>query len=300
MTAVSNTWANTTAISFTVSGLSGAGYVALITQASAPSTPSGSIRIYDNASDQLSWIQPSGFVSTIDTSALSANRTWSFPNAAGNIVIDSASQVLTNKTITSTTNNVAADSLKSATGVVSVVGATAPSTGQALVATGATTATWQSVATSISGWTISNSLSTGLNDDSTVTAGAWSTRALNTLANTTGATGVALATNQITISVAGTYLIDATVPGYNVSMHKARLFNITDVTTALTGTSELASGTLTSRSIIKGFLIVSTTKVYELQWWYDVNDTETYAPGLAVGASGANEIFAVINILKIA
>ncbi len=299
MSSTYNTGAVTTVQSLTASATGGSGYVAIVNQASTPSTPAGGIRLYA-VSDQVTWVQPSGFVSTLNTSALSANRSWAFPDAAGNVVIDSASQTLTNKTITDTTNNVAADSLKTATGVVTVSAATAPSTGQALVATGATTATWQSVATSISGWNISNSLSTGLNDNSTITAGSWNTRALNTITSTTGATGVALAANQITISVAGTYYIDGSAPGYNVSMHKARLQNITDATTAIVGTSELASGTLTSRSLISGFLTISTSKTFSLQWWYDINDTETYASGLAVGASGANEIYAVINILKIA
>jgi hypothetical protein len=50
---------------------------------------------------------------------------------------------LTNKTITDSTNNVTANGLRTATGTVSVSGATAPSAGEVLTATDATTATWQ-------------------------------------------------------------------------------------------------------------------------------------------------------------
>lgn len=52
-------------------------------------------------------------------------------------------QTLTNKTLTDSTNNVMAKSLKSATTTVDVAAATAPTTGQVLTATGASAATWQ-------------------------------------------------------------------------------------------------------------------------------------------------------------
>lgn len=58
--------------------------------------------------------------------------------------IASLTQTFTNKTITSTTNNVTAKSLHSATTVVDVSAATAPSSGQVLTATSSTAATWQS------------------------------------------------------------------------------------------------------------------------------------------------------------
>lgn len=61
------------------------------------------------------------------------------------ITIDGISNpsVLTNKTITSTTNNVAARSLHSTTTVINVSSATAPTSGQVLTATSSTSATWQ-------------------------------------------------------------------------------------------------------------------------------------------------------------
>lgn len=59
-------------------------------------------------------------------------------------VVDPATaQSLTNKTITDSTNNVMAKSLKSATTTVDVSAATAPVTGQVLKATDSTHATWQ-------------------------------------------------------------------------------------------------------------------------------------------------------------
>lgn len=54
-------------------------------------------------------------------------------------------QTLTNKTITATSNNVTANSLRTATNSVTVSSATAPSAGQVLTATSPTTAVWQAV-----------------------------------------------------------------------------------------------------------------------------------------------------------
>ncbi len=56
---------------------------------------------------------------------------------------NSATATLTNKTITDSTNNVTANSLRSATTSVDVATATAPSNGQVLTATSGTAATWQ-------------------------------------------------------------------------------------------------------------------------------------------------------------
>lgn len=62
---------------------------------------------------------------------------------AGVFVGTTDAQTLTNKTITDTTNNVTASGLRTASGTVSVSAATAPTTGQILMATNGTTATWQ-------------------------------------------------------------------------------------------------------------------------------------------------------------
>jgi len=61
----------------------------------------------------------------------------------GSDVTASSTTTFTNKTITSTTNDVAAKSLHSATTVVDVSAATAPTNGQVLTATSGTAATWQ-------------------------------------------------------------------------------------------------------------------------------------------------------------
>jgi hypothetical protein len=64
----------------------------------------------------------------------------------GTVLGDTDAQTLTNKTLTSTTNNVAAKSLHSATTVVDVSASAAPTLGQLLTAVNGTTATWQTPA----------------------------------------------------------------------------------------------------------------------------------------------------------
>ena len=64
-------------------------------------------------------------------------------SATGAIVGTTNSQALTNKTITDSTNNVTARSLKSATTTIAIDSASAPGVGQVLTATSSTTATWQ-------------------------------------------------------------------------------------------------------------------------------------------------------------
>lgn len=77
-------------------------------------------------------------------------RTLTVPDASTTLVGTDTTQSLTNKTLTDSTNNIMAKSLKSATTTIDISAATAPSSGQVLTATGATSATWQSLAASSS------------------------------------------------------------------------------------------------------------------------------------------------------
>lgn len=65
------------------------------------------------------------------------------PNTDETIVYQDYAQTLTNKTLTDITNNITAKSLHSATTIVDVSAATAPTNGQVLTATSGTAATWQ-------------------------------------------------------------------------------------------------------------------------------------------------------------
>ena len=67
-------------------------------------------------------------------------------NVGASGITQTSTDTFTNKTMTDSSNNIAAKSLHSATTVVDVSAATAPTSGQILQATSATTATWQTPA----------------------------------------------------------------------------------------------------------------------------------------------------------
>lgn len=73
------------------------------------------------------------------------NRTYTFPDTSDTFIVEDFAQTMTNKTMTSNTNNITARGLLCASGAttVSVYAAAAPTSGKVLTATSATTATWQ-------------------------------------------------------------------------------------------------------------------------------------------------------------
>lgn len=107
----------------------------------------------------------------------------------------------------------------------------------------------------------------------TFTQGAWRTRTLNSIIENT-IDEASLDSNRITLP-AGTYLIEASAPAFNVSNHQARLFDITNSVTIITGTTEFSSDwgwTMTS-SRVAGVITLTATTVLELQHFC----TATYA-----------------------
>ena len=98
------------------------------------------------------------------------------------------------------------------------------------------------------------------------TTGAWRTRDLNTI-KTNEITGASLSSNQITLPT-GTYYIEASAPSYNVSRHQTALYNTTDSSFEIIGTSEYNHGSSTNvvtRSFVKGRFTISAQKTLELQ-----------------------------------
>jgi phosphoribosylcarboxyaminoimidazole (NCAIR) mutase len=88
----------------------------------------------DNGSNSVSLQAPA---------ALGGNFTLTLPGSTDTLVARDTTDTLTNKTITSTTNTVRATQLGTTGADVNVSSATAPTEGQVLQATAATTATWQ-------------------------------------------------------------------------------------------------------------------------------------------------------------
>ncbi len=82
-------------------------FVDLTYQGVSPDPPmSNTLRIYANSGGLLAWKAPSGIISRLDSSGLSANRTFTLPDADSEIVGTDATQELTNKIIDSASNTV--------------------------------------------------------------------------------------------------------------------------------------------------------------------------------------------------
>lgn len=96
----------------------------------------------------------------------------------------------------------------------------------------------------------------------TFPSGKWITRSLNKI---NGNATVTLNANNTFTLKKGTYLINCKAPAFNVDIHQARLFNVTDNKTAKYGNSALASGN-SSQSVINYFTnILKVPTTFKLQ-----------------------------------
>lgn len=89
----------------------------------------------------------SGNTTTVSAPVPASDITLTLPITADTLTGRDTTDTFTNKTITSNTNTVYTDALKTTGAAVSVVSAAPPTVGQALIATSATAATWQAVST---------------------------------------------------------------------------------------------------------------------------------------------------------
>lgn len=132
----------------------------------------------------------------------------------------------------------------------------------------------------------------------TFTSGAWRTRTLNTVVTNT-ISGASLASNQITLP-AGTYEISADCTASYVRYHKTKIYNVTDATDVLLGTSEWCSATSggdTTKSSIHGVFTLSGAKVIEVQ---HICDTTRATDGFGFATSLGTEVYSNVLIKKVA
>lgn len=125
------------------------------------------------------------------------------------------------------------------------------------------------------------------------------TRPLNTVSANT-ISGASLASNQITLP-AGTYRIRAEAVAEGGNPNRSYLYNVTDASNAILGTSEdtMASGAsdyVSVRSAVIGRITIASAKVFELRQ-YISQAVAAYGLGIALNAVG-NEVYAFVEIIK--
>ena len=133
----------------------------------------------------------------------------------------------------------------------------------------------------------------------TFTSGSFVKRTLNTTVVNT-ISGCSLASSVITLT-AGTYIVQAFAPAFQVDSHKVRLQNTTAGTTLIFGINAyVGSGTLATTIAILNttFTIAGSTNI-ELQHQCQTTKATTGFGGAASFAS-TSEIYAQIQILQVA
>lgn len=72
--------------SIEVIGDAGAGYILILPQTTAPTTPATGLTLYTNSSGNIAWRGANANIFSINTSTLTASRAWTFPDADGDII----------------------------------------------------------------------------------------------------------------------------------------------------------------------------------------------------------------------
>lgn len=126
------------------------------------------------------------------------------------------------------------------------------------------------------------------------TSGAWQTRTLNTEVVDTGGY-CTLSSNQFTL-LSGTYEISATVPGYFCSRHQSKLYNVTDSSDTIFGSSEFAADAETQTiSVISGRFTIASTKTFEIR--HRCESTSNIV-GFGVQSNFATEVYTQVFLRK--
>lgn len=124
----------------------------------------------------------------------------------------------------------------------------------------------------------------------------WTTRTLNTSV-TNQISGASLASDTITLP-AGTYYVDCVVPFYSTANTKVRLYNTSDSTTAVTGSSTgLTTGTVSMVATIRGLITIASPKNFVVQ--YHTTNVVTAGLGIVGNATPEVEIYTSVSIWKL-
>ena len=166
------------------------------------------------------------------------------------------------------------------------------------VNSGANAPEWVTLAAAAAPYAIFQDQKAQNTNGGTFTNGAWRTRDLNTsVANTI--TSASLASNQITLP-AGTFRITAYAQAEQVNQHQLRFYNITDSSEAIAGLPQMTetAGYGANTAILVGNIVITASKVFELQHQCNVTFANTIARGRAGNFTG--ERYGTVIVEKVA
>lgn len=130
----------------------------------------------------------------------------------------------------------------------------------------------------------------------TFTSGAWRTRDLNTeIADPDGI--VSISSNQFTLA-AGSYLIEASAPGFVVNRHQVRLYNATSSSVVQYGENAFCNNgnNAHNRSAVAARVTITGSTAFELQHRSETNGTTN---GFGIENNfGGTSIFSIVKIYK--
>ena len=138
---------------------------------------------------------------------------------------------------------------------------------------------------------------TSSTDGGTFTSGAHRTRDLNTeIADPDGI--VSISSNQFTLG-AGTYLIRASAPAYEVARHAIRLKNVTDDTNSGEGSAEFTKvgNGIVTRSVVNARVTITASKAFEIRHKSE-STRATNGFGARVDAVATHSIYTTVEIYK--
>ena len=128
----------------------------------------------------------------------------------------------------------------------------------------------------------------------TFTSGDWRTRDLNTEDNDDDGI-VSISSNQFTLQ-AGTYHVDASCCAVGVNNHSARIYNVTDSSTTLTGlANKNDEENVSDYAHVRGQFTISGAKVFELQHRCF---TTVSTHGFGAYSNWNSNVYSIIEIYK--
>jgi hypothetical protein len=151
--------------------------------------------------------------------------------------------------------------------------------------------------TTVSAAVLSDTKAANTNGGS-LTDSAWNTRVLNT-EDADPSSIVTLASNQFTLG-AGTYLIEWSVPGFNIGNHLSRLYDVTGAAAVKNGSSETSSASSQSRSMGSAIVTPTGSNVYRIEHQGGSGGAASTAAGQGPSGSTGASVFTVVRILKLA